>query len=125
MGWTPRATRPGRSTSSPGSSSCSPSPSTRSPAGCRFAPAADPSAGGAREIALREGPRLPADFRAEPTAGEVVGGDMDAAVDAGKARLVRGVVVRRPPKSQRFARPALELEIARGEGLCELSSGEV
>src|SRR5205823_2031496 len=93
--------------------------------GCKSVPAAEPSAGAAGEVALGKRPRLFADPRPEPPAGEVVRRDVDAAVDAREPGLISGVVVPRPLQRHRLAGPPLELEVPRRERLLEEAAGEI
>src|SRR5262245_12432930 len=64
------------------------------------------------EIVLRESPGFLAALRPDPPAAEVVGGDVDPAVEPRDTGLVGSVVVRRPFELDRFGRPDLDRQVA-------------
>src|SRR5437870_11011231 len=80
----------------------------------------------ARVVLLRERERPSPDCGAHQAAPEVVEEGMDAAIEAREARLVGGVVVRRPLEHDRLARAELELEegVLRGQELAEAAREE-
>src|SRR3990172_1183699 len=67
----------------------------------------------ASEVPLGLGPGRLAAERAHLPATEVVGGDVDPTVQARDARLIGGVVIRRPLQRHVLRRTALDLERAR------------